>query len=39
MIARAHADTRPWLQLRAINLAPSNKHVPCGERHPESDNR
>ena len=31
--------TRPGLHLRAINRAPSNKHFPIGEQHPESDNR
>ena len=38
-IARARAGTRPKLHLGAINRAPSNKHFPCEERHPESDSR
>ena len=38
-IARARAGTRSRLHLGAINRAPSYKHFPCEERHPESDNR
>ena len=36
-IARGRAGTRLWLLLGAINRASSNKHFPCGERHPEYD--